>query len=107
MIFASIETGDLIAGLMAEIWIEAIGLFAGLLGIVAWLPQIKEVWVLKKHEGISIPTFVVVTIALCLWLIYGILIHSIAMIVANILTLLAINSVLIGVIKLRKQEIIG
>ncbi len=92
---------------MAEIWIEAIGLFAGLLGIVAWLPQIKEVWVLKKHEGISIPTFVVVTIALCLWLIYGILIHSIAMIVANILTLLAINSVLIGVIKLRKQEIIG
>ncbi len=92
---------------MAEIWIEAIGLFAGLLGIVAWLPQIKEVWVLKKHEGISIPTFVVVTIALCLWLIYGILIHSIAMIVANILTLLAINSVLIGVIKLRKQEING
>ncbi len=92
---------------MAEIWIEAIGLFAGLLGIVAWLPQIREVWVLKKHEGISIPTFVVVTIALCLWLIYGILIHSIAMIVANILTLLAINSVLIGVIKLRKQEIIG
>ncbi|MEL0100066.1 MAG: SemiSWEET family transporter [Euryarchaeota archaeon] len=92
---------------MAEIWIEAIGLFAGLLGIVAWLPQIREVWVLKKHEGISIPTFVVVTIALCLWLIYGILIHSIAMIVANILTLLAINSVLIGVIKLRKQEING
>ncbi|MGB1589338.1 MAG: SemiSWEET family sugar transporter [Candidatus Poseidoniaceae archaeon] len=92
---------------MAEIWIEAIGLFAGLLGIVAWLPQIKEVWVLKKHEGISIPTFVVVTIALCLWLIYGILIHSIAMIVANILTLLAINSMLIGVIKLRKQEING
>ena len=92
---------------MAEIWIEAIGLFAGLLGIVAWLPQFREVWVLKKHEGISIPTFVVVTIALCLWLIYGILIHSIAMIVANILTLLAINSMLIGVIKLRKQEING
>ncbi len=89
---------------MAEIWIEAIGLFAGLLGIVAWLPQIREVWVLKKHEGISIPTFSIVTIALFLWLVYGILIDSIAMIIANVVTLAAIASVLIGVIRIRRIE---
>jgi len=89
---------------MAEIWIEAIGLFAGLLGIVAWLPQIREVWILKKHEGISIPTFSIVTIALFLWLVYGILIDSIAMIIANVVTLAAIASVLIGVIRIRRIE---
>jgi len=89
---------------MAEIWIEAIGLFAGLLGIVAWLPQIREVWVLKKHEGISIPTFSIVAIALFLWLVYGILIDSIAMIIANVVTLAAIASVLIGVIRIRRIE---
>ena len=89
---------------MAEIWIEAIGLFAGLLGIVAWLPQIREVWVLKKHEGISIPTFSIVTIALCLWLVYGVLINSIAMIIANVVTLAAIAAVLIGVIRIRRIE---
>jgi len=87
---------------MAELWIESIGLLAGVLGIIAWIPQIREVWVHKKHEGISIPTFIIVTLALSLWLIYGILIDSIAMIVANVITLMAINFMLIGVIKLRK-----
>ena len=61
---------------MATLWIESIGLFAGVLGVVAWVPQIKEVWILKKHEGISIPTFGLVATALVAWLIYGILVKS-------------------------------
>ena len=89
---------------MAEMWIEAIGLFAGVLGIIAWIPQIREVWIHKRHDGISIATFSVVTIALGLWLIYGILVDSIAMIVANIMTLGVILAVIIGVIRLRKSE---
>ncbi len=35
-----------------------------LLGFIAWIPQIREVWVNKRHEGISLATFSVVTIAL-------------------------------------------
>ena len=89
---------------MAEMWIEAIGLFAGVLGIIAWIPQIREVWIHKRHDGISIATFSVVTIALGLWLIYGILVDSIAMIVANIMTLGVILAVIIGVLRLRKSE---
>ena len=89
---------------MAEIWIEAIGLFAGVLGIIAWIPQIREVWVNKRHEGISLATFSVVTIALGLWLIYGVLIESMSMIIANIMTLSVIFAVIIGVLRLRKQE---
>ena len=85
-------------------WIEAIGLFAGVLGIIAWIPQIREVWIHKRHDGISIATFSVVTIALGLWLIYGILVDSIAMIVANIMTLGVILAVIIGVVRLRKLE---
>ena len=30
---------------MAEAWIEAIGLIGGLIGILAWIPQIRRVWV--------------------------------------------------------------
>ena len=89
---------------MAEMWIEGIGLFAGVLGIIAWIPQIREVWVNKRHEGISLATFSVVTIALGLWLIYGILIESMSMIIANIMTLSVIFAVIIGVLRLRKQE---
>ena len=89
---------------MAEMWIEAIGLFAGVLGIIAWIPQIREVWIHKRHDGISIATFSVVTVALGLWLVYGILVDSIAMIVANIMTLGVILAVIIGVLRLRKSE---
>ena len=89
---------------MAAMWIEAIGLVAGALGIIAWIPQIRDVWVHERHEGISLTTFNVVTVALCLWLIYGILVKSVAMIVANVFTLVVILTVLLGVRRLRKRE---
>ena len=89
---------------MAEMWIEAIGLLAGILGIIAWIPQIREVWVNKRHEGISLATFSVVTIALGLWLLYGVLIESVSMIVANIMTLSVIFAVILGDVRLRKAE---
>ena len=89
---------------MTELWIEAIGLLAGGLGIVAWIPQIRDVWVHERHEGISLTTFTVVTIALSLWLLYGVLIESMAMIVANVFTLVVILAVLIGVQRLRRRE---
>ena len=89
---------------MAEMWIETIGLFAGVLGIIAWVPQIREVWVNKRHEGISLPTFSVVTVALGLWLLYGILVDSISMIIANVMTLTVIFAVILGVVRLRRAE---
>ena len=89
---------------MAAMWIEAIGLVAGALGIIAWIPQIRDVWVHERHEGISLTTFSVVTLALALWLIYGILVESLAMIVANVFTLVVILAVLIGVRRLRLRE---
>ena len=89
---------------MAELWIEAIGLFAGALGIIAWIPQIRDVWIHEQHEGISLTTFTIVTVALTLWLIYGVLVDSMAMIVANVFTLVVILTVLIGVRRLRLLE---
>ena len=89
---------------MAELWIEAIGLLAGGLGIVAWIPQIRDVWVHERHDGISLTTFSIVTIALSLWLIYGVLVEALAMIVANVVTLAVILAVLIGVRRLRRRE---
>ncbi|MEZ8008997.1 MAG: PQ-loop domain-containing transporter [Candidatus Poseidoniaceae archaeon] len=89
---------------MAAVWIEAIGLLAGIIGIFAWIPQIIQVWVHKRHDGISLTTFAVVSFALGLWLVYGILVDSFAMIAANIMTLTVIGAVIIGVLKVRKNE---
>ena len=90
---------------MAAVWIEAIGLLAGVIGIFAWIPQIIQVWVHKRHDGISLATFAVVSFALGLWLVYGILVDSFAMIAANIMTLTVIGAVIIGVLKVRKNEL--
>ena len=89
---------------MAEAWIEAIGLLAGVIGIFAWIPQIIQVWVHKRHDGISLATFGVVSFALGLWLLYGVLVESFAMIVANIMTLAVIGAVIIGVYRVRKHD---
>ena len=84
--------------------IELLGLLAGVIGIVAWIPQIIQVWVHKRHDGLSLTTFAVVAIALSLWLIYGILVDSLAMVAANIMTLTVIAIVFFGVLKLRRIE---
>ena len=84
--------------------IEGIGIAAGIIGVVAWGPQIVEVWKHKRHDGISIPTFSIVAFSLSLWLIYGIAIKSTAMIFADILTLSVIALIIIGVVRIRKSE---
>ena len=89
---------------MQGVFIEGIGIIAGFLGVIAWIPQIKEVWIEGLHEGISLPTFFLVSTALVLWLIYGILISSVSIIVANIAALACIISLIVGVIRLRSSE---
>lgn len=89
---------------MATMMIEALGLLAGVIGIVAWIPQIIQVWVHKRHDGLSLTTFAIVALALTLWLIYGILVDSFAMIAANIMTLSVIGAVFFGVMRIRLSE---
>ena len=86
------------------LWIESIGIIAGILGIVAWLPQIHRIWIQKRADGISVPTFIVIAFALVLWLIYGVLVNSIALIISNIMTLVVIITVLIGAFKVQKEN---
>ena len=89
---------------METLLIESIGIIAGTLGVIAWLPQLREVWIEGLHEGISLPTFWLVSTALVLWLIYGVLIRSISIIVANVAALACILSLIIGVIRLRREN---
>ena len=89
---------------MAAMWIEAIGLLAGVIGIFAWIPQIIEVWVRKRHEGLSLTSFGVVSFALLLWLVYGVLVDSIAMILANIMTLSVIGAIIVGARRARNSH---
>lgn len=89
---------------MVGLFIESIGIIAGTLGVLAWIPQLKEVWIMEKHEGISLSTLHLISTALLLWLIYGLMIMSVAIIISNLAALACILSVIIGVIRLRERE---
>jgi len=62
----------------------------------AFIPQVVRVWRLKSAEEISLTTFLVFAVGTFVWLIYGLLISSIPVIVANAATLaLSVSIVLL------------
>ena len=77
-------------------WIEGIGLLAGFLGVFGWYPQVRRVWIDKQADGVSVPTFTIIAISLALWLTYGILKDSIAIITANVFALIMIILIAFG-----------
>tara|TARA_B100001115_G_scaffold184337_1_gene186356 strand:- start:1314 stop:1583 length:270 start_codon:yes stop_codon:yes gene_type:complete len=83
--------------------VELIGLLAGFIGILAWIPQIYKIWIQKRADGISIVTFSIITTALLLWLLYGFMINSLSLIVSNVFTLVMILLVLIGAWKIQSK----
>ena len=89
---------------MSDILVELLGIIAGTLGVIAWIPQLNEVWKQKKHEGISLPTLYLICTALLLWLVYGFIIGSIAIIISNLAALYCILIIIFGVNKLRETD---
>ena len=82
-------------------WVEGIGLLAGVIGVLGWYPQVKRIWIDKKADGISVPSFTAIAISLFLWLAYGIIQKSIAIVVANILALTVIIAIAVGAYRLQ------
>jgi len=82
-------------------WIEGIGLLAGFLGVSGWYPQVRRVWIDKRADGVSVTTFTVIAISLSLWLTYGVLKNSIAIVTANIFALIMILMIAIGAYRIQ------
>ena len=84
--------------------VEMLGMVAGLLGILAWIPQLVQVWVHKEYKGISLPTLYLITCCIVLWIIYGWCINAVAVIVCNVLVLICLGLVIFGVYTCRKSQ---
>jgi len=67
--------------------IELIGLTAALITSIGFLPQLIKGYKTKKLDDISYFMPIVLAIGMTLWLIYGLLINSIAVITANIFSI--------------------
>ena len=67
---------------------ELIGGAAAFLTTVSFVPQFLKAWKTKSTKDISLRMFVLFTIGVLCWLIYGLILDSIPMIAANIVTLI-------------------
>lgn len=76
------------------ILITILGLVAGTLTTIAFIPQLVKVWRSKSAKDISLNTLVIFNTGVFLWLIYGIYLQAIPIIVANGLTLI-FNSIIV------------
>ena len=80
---------------MTEINIELIGLIAAVFTTSSFFPQVVKIWKTKQTKDISTTMYIAMMIGTCFWLTYGILINSIAIIAANIISGLLVLFVLI------------
>lgn len=84
-------------------WIEAVGIVAGCLTTLAYLPQVIQVWRSRSARDVSLGMFALMVVGLVLWLGYGLLIGSVSLILANAVTLVLAGLVLIGKLRFDKQ----
>ena len=67
--------------------INSIGLIAGLLTTMAFIPQVWKIYRTKSGKDISARMFSLFSAGVVLWLIYGILLESMPLILSNAVTL--------------------
>jgi MtN3 and saliva related transmembrane protein len=79
--------------------IELVGLIAGALTTLAYVPQVVKVWRSRSARDISLGMFLLMNAGILLWLVYGLMIGSPGLIVANGITLGLTAAVLVAKLK--------
>jgi MtN3 and saliva related transmembrane protein len=74
---------------------ELIGMIAGLLTTVAFLPQAIKIWHSKSAKDISLAMFVCFCAGIVLWVIYGFMLGAFPVILANVVTLCIAATILL------------
>ena len=71
---------------MNTIQIEIIGLLAAGFTTFAFVPQVCKIWKTRNAKGVSVSMYIIMLIGIFIWLYYGFLIRSLAVITANIIS---------------------
>ncbi len=71
-------------------YIEIIGLIAAFLTTASFLPQVYKTWKTKDVSSLSLPMLIMFFIGVVMWLIYGVLKESLAIILANAITVISL-----------------
>jgi MtN3 and saliva related transmembrane protein len=86
-------TGTNQKGLSVNI-IELIGIVAGILTTISFLPQVIKTWRYRSAKDLSLTMFICFCLGVFLWLIYGIYVNSKPIIIANFVTFILAGTIL-------------
>ena len=86
---------------MIDFIIKYIGFFAAFCTTFAFLPQAIKVYKTKSTKDISLYMFLIFTIGVLSWLIYGLIINDLPVILANTVTLILSFFILIYKLKFK------
>lgn len=75
-------------------WTEILGITAGICTTISVIPQIRKAWKTKKVEDVSPRMFIVLTMGIFLWIVYGITQNDLPIILTNS-TSLSLNAVVL------------
>jgi MtN3 and saliva related transmembrane protein len=78
---------------------EVIGLSAAFLTTSAFIPQVYKIYKEKNANGISLTMYIILFTGVILWFVYGVLIGSLSIIIANGVTALLQLSIIIFKLK--------
>lgn len=67
--------------------IDLLGMAAGTLTTIAFIPQAWLTWKTKRADGVSLGMYAVFVTGIVLWLVYGIALGALPVILANAVTL--------------------
>lgn len=74
---------------------DLIGIAAGTLTTVSFVPQVIKTWRSRSTADISFTMFLLFSAGVALWLYYGVVIHSLPVILSNVVTLALSSSIIL------------
>jgi MtN3 and saliva related transmembrane protein len=80
-------------------FINILGLVAGTLTTIAFVPQLLKTWQSRSASDVSLEMLIIFSTGVSLWIIYGSLIQSLPVVLANLVTL--VLALMILLLKLR------
>jgi MtN3 and saliva related transmembrane protein len=86
-----------------DFFLEGIGMVAGTLTTVSFLPQVMKIWHSRNVSSISLLMYSLFSLGVFLWIIYGIVINSPSLIIFNLITFCLSISILYLKIRLERR----
>jgi MtN3 and saliva related transmembrane protein len=83
--------------------IQVLGLVAGGLTTVAFVPQVLKTYKSRSAKDLSLGMFSIFFAGVALWLVYGIMVKDVPVIAANLLTLILAFTLIVFKFKFRNQ----